>query len=261
MRKISSWWQSLPRQMATLTLDWLLVIVASILVVVVYVPKGIWAEEESYRAESRRRMRIIQDAEDFFNTIRGNYTTDGALLFKLVSQTHDSLIADSTFTGLQIVHVDGSPYRLMIPEILDRQMDTTFTVGRILRQEVADTVYTTTLWNEERAAYDTVFINGSSGLTQVKLDAAFSEVVDTTYGSHSEIYTDYEWNRYRLEPELLICPVTRERFIIGFDSTGSELRIASPIDGEWTDSRYLLFKFRAKDHGEIIAGEPSWRNT
>ncbi|MFB0516021.1 MAG: hypothetical protein ACETWG_05385 [Candidatus Neomarinimicrobiota bacterium] len=241
-------------------LDWFIVFAIAILVLVIYVPKRIWAEEEAYQTESRRRMQIIQDAEDFFNTVRMNYTTDGTLLFKLVSQVHDSLIADSTFINEQIVYVDGSLYRVLIPEFLGFQMDTTFTVGRALRRDVLDTTFTVTLWNDERADYDTLFINGSKALAQVRLDTAFVAVLDTSYGSHSEVYTDYEWNRFRLDLDLLNCPVTGKEFIISIDSTDNELKIASPIDGEYVESRYLVFKFRAKDHGEIVAGDRSWGN-
>lgn len=260
IHRIPALWHSLPRHSAILILDWLVILAVLVLVGVIYIPKYIWAEEETYRTDSRRRMEIIQDAENFYNIMRGNYTTDGDLLFNLISQTHDSLIADTTFTGLQIVHVNGSPHRLAIPELMGHQMDTTFSVGRIMRQEVLDTTYTITLWNDERAAYDTVFINGSTGLAQVKQDTAFSEVLDTSYGSHSEVYTDYKWNRFRLEPELLLCPVTMNPFIISFDSTESELTIASPIMGEYLESRYILFKFEAKDHGKIVGGDPIWRN-
>ncbi len=260
INKVPAWWHSLPRHSAILILDWLVILAALVLVGIIYIPKYIWAEEETYRADSRRRMEIIQDAENFYNIMRGNYTTDGDFLFNLISQTHDSLIADTTFTGLQIVHVDGSPYRLTIPGLMGPQMDTTFSVGRIMRREVLDTTYTITLWNDERASYDTVFINGSSGLAQVKQDTAFSEVLDTSYGSHSEVYTDYKWNRFRLEPELLLCPVTMNPFIISLDSTENDLTIASPIIGEYLESRYILFKFEAKYHGKIVDGDPSWRN-
>lgn len=260
INKVSAWWHSLPRHSAILILDWLVILAALVLVGVIYIPKYIWAEEETYRTDSRRRMEIIQDAENFYNIMRGNYTTDGDLLFNLISQTHDSLIADTTFTGLQIVHVNGSPHRLTIPELMGPQMDTTFSVGRIDSLRVLDTTYTVTLWNDERAAYDTVFINGSSGLARVKQDTVFSEVLDTSYSSHRELFTDYKWNRYRLAPELLVCPITRKPFIISLDSTESELTIASPIIGEYVESRYIFFKFEAKDHGKIVGGEPSWRN-
>jgi hypothetical protein len=258
MDKLTTFWRSLSRQTVILMLDWLIIFAVLILIVVIYIPKSIWAEEEAYLTESRRRLQVMQDAEDFYSALRGHYTTEGSLLFKLVSQVHDSLIADTTFTDLQVVHIDGSPYRVTVPEMLGIQMDTTFSVGRQLKQEILDTTYTFTRWNDERAAYDTLFRNGSVSLAQAKQDSAFSEVIDTSHGSHTEAYTDYRWNRFRLEEKLLSCPVTGELYSITFDSTDATLTIASPIVNEYTERRYLLFKFRAKDHGEIVAGEASW---
>lgn len=258
--KIMAYWHSLSRPTVILILDWLIIFAVLILMVVIYVPKSIWLEEESYLTESRRRLQIIQNAEDFYNSLRGHYTTDGFLLFQLVSQVHDSLIADSTFTGLQVVNIDGSPYRVTVPEMLGVQMDTTFSVGRQMKQEILDTTYTTTRWNDERAAYDTLFRAGSLSLAQAMQDTAFREVVDTSYGSHTEAYTGYKWNRFRLEERLLSCPVTGEPYTIRYDSTENALIIASPIIDEYTERRYLLFKFRAENHGEIVAGEASWGN-
>lgn len=241
-------------------LNWLVVIATAILLACIYIPQSIWAEEDQYRTESRRRMQIIQNAEQFYNTLRGGYTDDGEFLFKLISQTHDSLIADTTFIGDQVVHVDGEPVSVLIPALLGRQMDTTFTVGRQLRREVLDTVYTITQWNIERAANDTSYVNGSATLSQRMQGTNFRAVLDTSYGSHTEVYTDYKWNRYRLEPELLLCPVTREPYIIDIDTVSLELTIASPIYEGYTEPRYFLFEFQALDHGEIIDGNPSWTN-
>ena len=104
---ISRWWHSLPNELVSVILDWGVVLAVVVLVVVIYVPKAIWAEEDRARDESRRRMTIIQAAEDFYRAITDNYTTDGPFLFKLISQTHDSLVGDTTFIGEQIVYVDG----------------------------------------------------------------------------------------------------------------------------------------------------------
>ncbi len=243
-------------------LNWLAVIATAILLACIYIPKSIWAEEDQYRTESQRRMQIIQKAEYFHNIIRGGYTEDGEFLFKLISQTHDSLIADTTFLGDQIVNVDGEPVSVLIPpQDFGVQMDTTFTVGRQLRREVLDTVYTITEWNTERAAMDTSYVNGSAALDQRMQNVDFREVLNTSYGSHTEIYTDYKWNRYRLEPELLLCPVTGEPYIIDIDTISLELTIASPIyEKGYTEPRYLFFEFQALDHGEIVDGNPSWSN-
>ncbi|MEE9163015.1 MAG: hypothetical protein V3U35_08630 [Candidatus Neomarinimicrobiota bacterium] len=254
-----AWWHALPRQTNILILDWLILLAVIVLVAVIYVPKGIWAEEDAYREESRRRLEIIWDAEEFYHTIRGNYTLDGEHLFRLVSLAHDSLIADSTFIGDQVILVDDVPFRVSLPLFLDRQIDTTFSVGRLLRREVSDTTYSVRLWNAERADHDTVFISGSTALAGVQTDNTFRSVLDTAYSTRSEVYVDYDWNRFRLEPGLLVEPVTGEPFEIHYDSTRAELTIASPIRDSYVESRYLFFKFEARNHGQIVAGDPSWR--
>lgn len=252
-------WKALPRHITVLILDWLIVFAIAILMVVIYVPKGIWAEEDAYRKESRRRMQILQDAQEFYRSMGDSYASDGKLLIHLVSQAHDSLIADTTFIGEQIVHISGQPYEVDIPEGIWTQMDTTFSVGREMRHEVLDTTYTITLWNMEEARYDTIYRNGIVSLTAIMEDSTFSEVLDTTFGSHSEVYTDYIWNRFRLREDFLYCPVTQLPYIIAVDSTGNAVTIASPIEDAYYENRYLFFKFRAEDHGEIVDGEATWR--
>jgi hypothetical protein len=257
--RIATLWRALPKHITVLILDWLIVIAIAILMIVIYVPKGIWAEEDAYRKESRRRMEIIQDAQEFYRTMGTSYADDGEFLIKLVSQAHDSLIADTTFIGEQVVHVDGKPYTVRIPEGLWTQMDTTFSVGREMRREVLDTTYTITLWNMERAAYDTIYRNGIVSLEAIMQDSTFSDVLDTTHGSHPEVYTDYTWNRFRLSNDLLYCPITKLPYEITVDSTGNKVSVESPIKDAYTESRYLFFKFRAEDHGKIEDGEANWR--
>jgi hypothetical protein len=257
--RIQAWWKALPKHITILILDWLIVIAIAILMVVIYIPRGIWAEEDAYRKESRRRMQILQDTQEFYRTMGDSYATDGKLLIQLVSQAHDSLIADTTFINDQVIHIDGKPYQVNIPEGLWVQMDTTFSVGRELRHVVLDTIYTITLWNMERAAYDTLYRNGAVSLAAIMKDSTFSELLETTYGSHPEVYTDYAWNRFRLSEELLYCPVTKLPYVITADDTEDKISIASPIEEVYVDSRFIFFKFRAEGHGEIVDGEASWR--
>lgn len=258
-RNISQWWHGSSKHTRLLILDWLSVIAVLMLIAVVYVPRSIWAEEERYQIESRRRMDVIQSAENFYHTLMGSFTDDGPFLFALVSQTHDSLIGDSTFSGEQVVHVAGIPHRVDIPEGMTYQLDTTFSVGRTLRETVLDTTYTVLIWNDERADNDTVYISGKAGLSRLEADPAYRGAIDSSFGSHSEVYTDYDWNRFRLEDELLLSSVNREPFVIAVDSTSEELRIASPITDAYVETRYLLFRFKPRGHGEIVNGEASWR--
>ncbi len=258
-RKISKWWYGCSKHTRLLILDWLSVTAVLMLIAVVYIPKSIWAEEERYRIESRRRMEVIQSAENFYRTLTGSFTVDGPFMFALVSQTHDSLIGDSTFIGEQVVHVDGMPHLVDIPEGMTFQLDTTFSVGRALRDTVLDTTYTVLVWNDERADNDTVYITGKVGLSRLEADPDYRGAADSSFGSHSEVITDYDWNRFRLNDELLLGSVSREPFIIDIDTTSQELTIASPITDAYVEMRYLLFRFKARGHGKIVNGEASWR--
>ena len=259
VRKLSQWWDRRPTHTRLLILDWLSVIGVFLLIAVVYVPKSIWAEEEQYLIESRRRMDVIQSAENFYHTLTGSYTVDGPFLFALVSQTHDSMIGDSTFTGDQVIHVGGIPYQVDIPDGMIYDLDTTFSVGRSLRKTVLDTIYTMLIWNDERADNDTVYISGRAVLARFASDLAYRGLIDSSFGSHSEVYTDYDWNRFRLNDELLLSSVIREPFVIEIDSTSEVLSIASPITNDYVEKRYLLFRFKPRGHGAIVDGEAPWR--
>ena len=91
-------------------LDWGIVISAILLLLSVYLPQSIWREEVKFRMESRHRMTAIANAEEFYFEITGEYTLDGEHLFELVETAMDSLIADSLFTGEQIINLHGTSY-------------------------------------------------------------------------------------------------------------------------------------------------------
>ncbi|MBC8478836.1 MAG: hypothetical protein H8D46_00110, partial [FCB group bacterium] len=82
-------------------LDWLIILAALIMLAMIYIPSSIWREEVRHRSESRERMTIISEAEEFYRELTGSYTTDGDELFQLVEAAMDSLIADTLFLGQQ----------------------------------------------------------------------------------------------------------------------------------------------------------------
>lgn len=256
---VMEWWHKLSNEAARLILDWAIIFAVAILIVVIYVPKQIWGEEDMARDESRRRMGIINSAEEFYNVITGRYTTDGEFLFSMISQTYDSLIADSTFINEQIVHVGGMPYSVNIPEILFEQLDTSFTVGRAIRINVLDTTYTVLIWNDDIDHADTSYVDGIRGLNLFKKDPDYLETLLETPGEHTEMITDYEWNRYPLDYELLKNTITDEPYAITIDSTGMILTVASPVPREYKETRYLVFTFQGGNHGKITDGDASWK--
>ena len=87
-------------------LDWMIFFSIIILIIMVYVPPKVWAEESKYRQERRNRMKHIALAEDFYYELTGEYTTDINELFALVESSMDSLIADSTFIGTQNININ-----------------------------------------------------------------------------------------------------------------------------------------------------------
>ena len=252
------WWKSLPEKTAAVILDWLLLGAALTLVIVIYVPQGIWAEENAAMEKTRHRLAVINKTEDLFHTITGDWSTDGDYLFQMISQAHDTLIGDSTFTGEQTIIINGVSKHVDIPDGLGYYLDTTYSFPRPVRNEILDTTFTVVLWDAELSAHDTIYLTGVNSLIQFEDDPAFRSIADTAYGSHSEMDNDYTWYRYRLTSELLISPVTGERFILELDSTGS-LSIADPLPHDYYENRYLFFRFKPRNSGRYTDGIPSWK--
>lgn len=258
-RAYRSWWGSLPDKVVSSVLDWLIVGAALILIAVIYIPKGIWAEEDTATELSRQRMTVIQQSQDFFHTIVGEYALDGQFLFDLISQAHDTLIGDTTFIGKQSIIIDGIRHLVNIPEGMGWRMDTTYSVGRPVRREVLDTTYTIVLFDAELAANDTIYLIGATALSTIFDDPGYRGVPDTSYGRHTEVITDYTWNRFRLSADLLLSPVTGEPFHMALDSSLSEFTITDPLSFDYSERRYFFFSFKPPNAGKIVAGDPSWK--
>ena len=83
-------------------LDWGIVFSFLIMLLVIYIPLSIWEEEENYKDESRRRMEIIVNAQEFYRELTGSYTNDGEELLELVESAIDSTIADTLFLVIKL---------------------------------------------------------------------------------------------------------------------------------------------------------------
>ena len=70
-------------------LDWGIIFSTLIMFSMVYIPQIIWSEEDSYKRESRHRMSVISNAQDFYHEMVGDYAYDGFLLFDLVEAAMD----------------------------------------------------------------------------------------------------------------------------------------------------------------------------
>ena len=115
----------------------------------VYVPLNVWEEEGYYRQLRRDRMKNIAHAEEFFYELTGEYTTNINELFPLVEAAMDSLIADSLFTGEQVINLDGISYSVDMERGFETRVDTTFSSPTELYLTYEDTIFTVGLKNLE----------------------------------------------------------------------------------------------------------------
>ena len=54
------------------------------------------------------------------------------------------------------------------------------------------------------------------------------------------------------------CPLTKDEYVIDISEDGSDLTVSSPIDEPIIESHYLIFSFKATNHGVIKGGRKSW---
>ena len=140
-------------------MDWGIVFSSLLLLLTVYLPQIIWKEEAKFRKEGRHRMSSIANAEEFYLEMIGSYTTNGEHLFELVEAAMDSLIADSLFTGKQIINLNGAAFPVNMERDIEIRIDTTFSKPTELYVTYDDTVYTIGMRNFESGGIDTLFIN------------------------------------------------------------------------------------------------------
>ena len=89
----------------------------------------------------------------------GKYTLNGEHLFNLVEVAMDSLIADSLFTGEQVINLDERSYLVNMERGFETRIDTTFSAPTELYFSYEDTIFTVGLKNPDSGGTDTLFIN------------------------------------------------------------------------------------------------------
>ena len=129
-----------------------------LILLVIYIPSLIWEEEDMYKEESRFRMQTVYNVENFHNILTGSYETDGKKAVTLVNAVRDSVMADSTFLGEQIVKLNGEEFLVDVPKGFDVEYDTTFGLRRISKETIVDTTVTVLMMSEETGLEDTVYV-------------------------------------------------------------------------------------------------------
>ena len=167
-------------------LDWLIFLSVIIMVLMVYMPLQVWEEENKYKTERRNRMKYINLAEEFYFELMGEYTTNVNELFSVVESAVDSLIADTTFTGKQIININDKKYFVNLDLSFAERVDTTFSIPERIKKTYLDTLYRIGVVNEQnKNITDTVWVNKKQ-LINIKDTPSFIRKYFTHYEDDSE---------------------------------------------------------------------------
>ncbi|MBT3216321.1 MAG: hypothetical protein HOD97_04735 [Candidatus Marinimicrobia bacterium] len=234
-------------------LELAIVLLFIFLIIVIYVPRAIWDEEEFYAKESRYRMQNVYDVESFYHILTEDFTEDPLWALTVVNATRDSLTADTTFLENQIIFLDGNEVNVNIPVEFAMEFDTTFGFLKSRRDTVVDTTVTLIMFSEDISRNDTIFVRKNE-LSLMESNPNFISIVKETPVEHVEMVNYYD--SYMPDTSLFFCPVIEKPYTIRIED--NSLRISSPINKIYSEGRYLLFSFKAYNHGYIDDGIPSW---
>ena len=234
-------------------LNYIALLLALALIIVIYIPSIIWEEESRVRNEGRRRMTILNEVEKYYHQMADKYQTDPIAAMKVVSAVRDSTRADSNFFGEKDVNLDIGNFSMNVPKNFYLLFDTTFAFSYKKKDTLIDTTFKVTKWNTELFTYDTVYIL-SQRWRQVQSDSSYRDVVGKETSERISENTYYR--PYYLVDKLAHSSLIDEQFIVTIDS--GSYRIKDPLRGEYKESRYFFFAFKDTCHGWIEDDQKSW---
>ena len=220
---------------------------------VIYIPRAIWDEEEEVRKEGRFRMENVYDVLSYYQRLTGGSANDALRALRIVNASRDSLTADSTFLGAQTIITGGKKTAVEIYPSYGVAFDTSFGFLRTRKDTLSDTVLSVVVYNEQESTFDTSFVRLEQ-LGPFLEDTSFVGIADTSMSSHIEVVSYYE--SYMPDSSMFFCPLTGLPHII--EATEERLKVESPIEGVYSEPRYLVFSFKSDSHGKIEDGEKSW---
>ncbi|HCK99351.1 MAG TPA: hypothetical protein DHW42_04515 [Candidatus Marinimicrobia bacterium] len=238
---------------AVKTLNYLIALLALILIIVIYVPTVIWEEEDQIRNEGRRRMTVLNEVEKYYHQMTGKYHTDPIAVMKIVSAVRDSTMADSNFFGEQKVKLDIGDFTMNVPKNFYMLFDTTFAFSYKRKDTLIDTTYKVTKWNSELFTHDTLYIL-SSRWKQIKSDSSYRDVLGVE--TSQRIAENTYYHPYYLTEKFAYSPLVSEQYLITADS--GSYKIKDPLKGKYRESRFLVFAFKDTCHGWIEDDQKSW---
>ena len=236
-------------------LEVVIILALFFLIVVIYVPVAIWEEETFYEKESRYRMQNAYDIESFYSRLTGEYNPNFLEALSVVNAARDSTIADSLYIGEQSILLEGKEFFVDVDESFGFEYDTTFGIKSFRKDTVQDTTLQVVIFSEDLGRNDTSFIR-KKDLGSYQSNDNFVGITREEPMERVEAIEYYK--TYIPDSTTYYCPLTSDNYIMEISDDGSELMISSPIQDPVVESHYLLFSFRAMNHGVIKGGRRSW---
>jgi len=236
-------------------LEVVIILALFFLIVVIYVPVAIWEEETFYEKESRYRMQNAYDIESFYSRLTGEYNPNFLEALSVVNAARDSTIADSLYIGEQSIMLEGKEFFVDVDESFGFEYDTTFGIKSFRKDTVQDTTLQVVMFSEDLGRNDTSFIR-KKDLGSYQSNDNFVGITREEPMERVEAIEYYK--TYIPDSTTYYCPLTSDNYIMEISDDGSELMISSPIQDPVVESHYLLFSFRAMNHGVIKGGRRSW---
>ena len=124
------------------------------LIIVIYVPVSVWAEEREFEKRSRFNMQNIYDIEMFYEQLTGSYSPNFFEAMNVVNSARDSLLGDSLYVGEQNLILFGRQYNVDINETFGFNYDTTFGFKSYRRDTIFDTTVQIIMYSQELGRND-----------------------------------------------------------------------------------------------------------
>ena len=243
------------QQNKTDVLEILIIVAMFLLIVVVYVPVAIWEDESFYEKESRSRMQNMNDIQAFYKRLTGEYSTSPLKAMTVVNAVRDSTIADSLYIGEQSLFINNEQFIIDVNESYGFEYDTTFGIKSFRKDTILDTILQINVYSEELGREDTSFIQKKE-LYNYKNMSNFKSIIKEEPIKRVQAVEYYK--TYIPDSINYFCPLTNEPYKSEISKDGSVLTISSPIDIPIIERYYVLFTFKAENHGFIKDGRKSW---
>lgn len=236
-------------------LNYVAMLLAFVLIIVIYVPSVIWEQEDAVRNEGRRRMVILNEVQKYYHQMTNEYQTNPVTAMNVISAVRDSTRADSNYFGEQHLTIEDGRFKLNVPKKFYTYFDTTFAFSYKKKDTLIDTTYKVTKWNNELFTWDTLYILADRWRV-LESDSSYGDVVGVEQSER--IMENTYYRPYYLTEKIAKSPLIDEFYIFSSDSDG--YRIKDPIKGVYKERKYFFFTFKDTCQGWIENDQKSWDN-